>query len=163
MFEFESFNSDKKIQLENCPLCNSEDLSVSHIGNERTQKRSIEIKCKNCRINIKDSAMRYGFDWLESLASSNWNNRQSRNDGLEQLVKRQAPCTDYCEAAAFSITIKNLKSANVELEARVKVLSEALTKTTDELDSWWKDQGDYGTEGYSKWIPELRELINQSQ
>jgi len=88
---------------------------------------------------------------------------ESRNDELEQLVKRQAPCTDYCEAAAFSITIKNLKSANVELEARVKVLSEALTKTTDELDSWWKDQGDYGTEGYSKWIPELRELINQSQ
>jgi hypothetical protein len=42
-------------------------------------------------------------------------------------------------------------------------LRKALIATTDELESWWRDQGSYGTSRYDEWIPELRALIRDTQ
>ncbi|MCE2029269.1 hypothetical protein [Sessilibacter corallicola] len=47
----------------------------------------------------------------------------------------------------------------VETFERMKDLEKMLTRAADELQSWWNDQGDYGTEGYDVWMPEMRRLI----
>lgn len=44
-------------------------------GNDFTKKRSITIKCRGCRAERTDSALRNGMAWLEGVAVENWNQR----------------------------------------------------------------------------------------
>ena len=59
-----------------CPFCGS-DPAVKYIGNEHSNKLSIKIRCPICRIQRTDSSILHGFEWLESVAESNWNERYS--------------------------------------------------------------------------------------
>ena len=72
--KFKTFDGESEIGLLPCPFCGSDPI-VSHIGNNHTKKRSIEIKCPCCRIHRKDSTLRFGFMWLELSAAKNWNRR----------------------------------------------------------------------------------------
>jgi len=72
--KFTSWDNTKEIELANCPFCGSEP-TIKHIGNDRTKKRSIEIKCPKCRIKRIDGAIRFSFAWLERVSAENWNQR----------------------------------------------------------------------------------------
>ena len=84
-----SFDGEREYKLNACPFCGAAPI-VNYIGNEKTKKRSIVIKCSGCRIQRKDSAMRYGFEWLEKVAVEHWNQRPKpkeevifKEDGFE--------------------------------------------------------------------------------
>lgn len=74
MYEIKSWFDGKKIKLMSCPFCGGEP-DLQHIGNDYTKKRKIKIKCKKCRCERTDAALRHGFDWLENVAIKNWNQR----------------------------------------------------------------------------------------
>ena len=76
MHEFGSWNDNKTIKLMPCPFCGGKP-ELQHIGNNYTKKRSIRIKCKQCRCERTDAALRHDFDWLENMAAENWNQRPS--------------------------------------------------------------------------------------
>ena len=44
-------------------------------GNDRTSKRKITVRCPDCRIERRDSAIRNPMAWLERVAAENWNQR----------------------------------------------------------------------------------------
>jgi hypothetical protein len=57
-----------------CPFCGGR-AEVFHIGNEIRRTRSIRVKCKGCRAERVDGAIRHDFAWLEDVAIKNWNQR----------------------------------------------------------------------------------------
>lgn len=69
-----SWDNAKDIELLDCPFCGS-DPAVEYIGNDFTKKRSIKIKCKKCRVQRTDAALKHDFNWLEGVAVENWNKR----------------------------------------------------------------------------------------
>lgn len=58
-----------------CPFCGSQP-KLQYIGNEWSKKRSIIIKCPECRITRTDSTIRFCFDWLEEVVKKGWNTRK---------------------------------------------------------------------------------------
>lgn len=72
---FKSPHTGKEIRLLDCPFCGAEP-KLRYIGNNFVKKRSIEVKCPNCRIKRTDSALRHGFDRLEDVAMKGWNQRR---------------------------------------------------------------------------------------
>ena len=67
------------IDLLPCPFCGGQP-DVKHIGNDHSKKRFIEVKCPDCRIQRRDGAIRYGFDWLENIVAEHWNQRVTSED-----------------------------------------------------------------------------------
>ena len=63
-----------EIDLLPCPFCGG-DAEMKHIGNDRSKKRLIEVKCKQCRATRTDGAIHEGFDWVENVVAKNWNAR----------------------------------------------------------------------------------------
>lgn len=61
-------------ELKLCPFCGTMP-EILRRGNDFTKKRSITIKCKVCRAERTDAALRNGMDWLEAVAIKNWNQR----------------------------------------------------------------------------------------
>ena len=59
-----------------CPFCGSNPHVIPK-GNIHTKKRSVTVKCKNCRIERTDAALTHGFDWLYEKAAENWNKRMA--------------------------------------------------------------------------------------
>jgi len=57
-----------------CPFCGSIPVAT-YRGSEFGKKRSITVKCRNCRIERTDATLQFGFDYLERLVVENWNNR----------------------------------------------------------------------------------------
>ena len=57
-----------------CPFCGGEP-EMLHKGNKFSAKRSVTIKCKKCRVQRTDAAMRFGMEWLEGVAIDHWNKR----------------------------------------------------------------------------------------
>jgi sarcosine oxidase delta subunit len=57
-----------------CPFCGSLPLFIE-IGNDLSYKRSVIVKCPNCRIQRTDSALRKEMAWLRAIATENWNQR----------------------------------------------------------------------------------------
>ena len=72
--KFVSWSGEKDIELLDCPFCGNQPV-VSHIGNDNTKVRKIEIKCPCCHAKRTDAAMKHDFDWLEKVAVRNWNER----------------------------------------------------------------------------------------
>jgi hypothetical protein len=57
-----------------CPFC-GDAPHVMPKGNRNTNKRSVTVKCKTCRIERTDAALNHGFDWLYKVAAESWNKR----------------------------------------------------------------------------------------
>ncbi len=72
--KFKTWCGTKEIELDTCPFCGSEP-TVTHIGNDHTKKRKIEVKCPKCRIKRVDAALHHGFAFIEEAAAKNWNQR----------------------------------------------------------------------------------------
>jgi formate dehydrogenase maturation protein FdhE len=72
--KFKTWDGTKELELLNCPFCGGEP-EVSHIGNDHTKTRKIKIKCKKCRCEKVDAAMRFNFEWLEKIVVESWNKR----------------------------------------------------------------------------------------
>lgn len=70
----DSWDKTRKICLDMCPFCGGKP-SLMHIGNERTKKRAVEIKCTQCRVQRRDSTLTHSFAWLEDVVSRYWNQR----------------------------------------------------------------------------------------
>ena len=76
MIEIKSPYTQKIISLLPCPFCGS-NPEMKFIGNEYTTKRSVKIICNECRISRTDSALKFGFEWLENVAAEYWNARRN--------------------------------------------------------------------------------------
>lgn len=74
--KFESWDETKEYELNSCPFCGGRP-EVIHIGNNHTKTRKIIIKCRRCRCQRTDAALRHNFDWLEKVAVDNWNQKSS--------------------------------------------------------------------------------------
>ncbi len=61
-------------KLKSCPFCGGE-AELQEIGNNHTKSRSVIIKCKSCRVQIKNSALKKGMDWLIDTSIKSWNTR----------------------------------------------------------------------------------------
>ena len=57
-----------------CPFCLSKPYVLPR-GNSHTKKRSVTVKCKECRIERTDATLRQDFAWLYKTAAKNWNQR----------------------------------------------------------------------------------------
>jgi len=71
--------SDLTVKLERllpCPFCGSEP-EILRKGNDHRPKRSITIRCKGCRVERTDAAIRHSMDWLERVATEQWNERSN--------------------------------------------------------------------------------------
>ena len=75
MDTFISGYTGKTINLLDCPFCGCDNIELSHIGNDHTKSRKINVKCKGCRASRTDAALRHNFDWLEGVAVTAWNRR----------------------------------------------------------------------------------------
>ena len=63
-----------KDKLLPCPFCGGEPTK-RYIGNTHTKKRSIRIKCSKCRVSRTDGMLKHDWEWLENVATNNWNQR----------------------------------------------------------------------------------------
>lgn len=66
----------KMTELKPCPFCGAEPELIRR-GNEHTRKRSVDVRCPECRVQRTDAAIVHDLDWLESRAVENWNRRRS--------------------------------------------------------------------------------------
>jgi hypothetical protein len=57
-----------------CPFCGGEPEMLRK-GNDHTKKRSITIRCPDCRVERTDAALIHSMAWLEELSTRNWNVR----------------------------------------------------------------------------------------
>lgn len=76
-------------KLKPCPFCGGKP-TLKYIGNDYSKKRVIEVKCSNidCRATMRNGAIRYGFEWLESLTAKVWNRRtEQQADACESYNK----------------------------------------------------------------------------
>lgn len=71
--QFKSSYTWKTITLNSCPFCGDKEPEFNHIGNDRTNVRKIEVRCKTCRVKRIDSSIKNHFEWLEDVAQKNWN------------------------------------------------------------------------------------------
>ena len=62
------------IKLLPCPFCGGIP-EKTFIGNEHSKKRSMEIRCPDCRIERVTGAIRMSSDWLNEMAIKEWNQR----------------------------------------------------------------------------------------
>ena len=68
-------NYDTELEeLKDCPFCGGRPVAYL-IGDKHSKKRTIVVKCKECRIERSDSALRHSIEWLEEIAIRNWNQR----------------------------------------------------------------------------------------
>ena len=74
------------IYFKDCPFCGDSPY-VTPRGSIRTKKRAVIVKCKTCRIERTDAALRYGWDWLYNIAAENWNNRVIKNEQATEARK----------------------------------------------------------------------------
>ena len=58
-----------------CPFCGNEP-TITQIGNNHTKKRTIEIKCQECKVQMSQSAVRNDVEWLQFSISEKWNKRK---------------------------------------------------------------------------------------
>jgi len=57
-----------------CPFCGAAPV-MDHKGNDFTKRRSVTVRCPNCRVQRTDAAMRNSIAWLEEVAIEQWNQR----------------------------------------------------------------------------------------
>jgi len=83
--------SGKLERLLPCPFCGGEP-EMLHKGNKFSAKRSVTIKCKQCRVQRTDAAMRFGMAWLEGVATDHWNKRSNvKVTGAEPALSAERP------------------------------------------------------------------------
>ena len=61
-----------------CPFCGGS-AEMTFKGNDYTRKKSVTIKCSNCRAQRTDGAIRYSHEWCAKKAISYWNQRKERS------------------------------------------------------------------------------------
>jgi len=61
-------------KLLTCPFCGGTPKIITR-GNDHTKKRSVTIKCPDCRAERTDAGVRLGLESLERNAIFNWNQR----------------------------------------------------------------------------------------
>lgn len=84
---------DHKLDL--CAFCGGT-ASATYVGNDRSKKRSITVKCSVCRVRRTDAALRHGFDWLEDIAIKGWNQRPPL--ALSRLAASEVLCDESVSA-----------------------------------------------------------------
>jgi len=60
--------------LKSCPFCGGVAKRV-FIGNDRTRKRTVEIKCSKCFTKQITGALRFSHQWCDETATAKWNER----------------------------------------------------------------------------------------
>jgi len=75
-YTVKSWKKGETYKLFPCPFCGGEP-DVKYKGNDYTKTRKVTVKCKKCRCQRTDAAMRNGMEWLEEIAIKNWNQKPS--------------------------------------------------------------------------------------
>ena len=57
-----------------CPCCGG-DPELKFVGNPYTKSRKVTIKCKKCRLQRTDGAIRNDAEWCANVAIQQWNKR----------------------------------------------------------------------------------------
>jgi len=66
--------AEHDIEFSPCPFCGD----MPHVipkGNRYTKKRSVTVKCNTCRVQVTNSTLRHGFEWLYEKSAEGWNRR----------------------------------------------------------------------------------------
>ena len=61
-------------ELKPCPFCGGV-AEMKRQGNDYTKKRRIVVRCPACRLERADAAIHHSMEWLEGVATKNWNHR----------------------------------------------------------------------------------------
>ncbi|WP_082054823.1 Lar family restriction alleviation protein [Cupriavidus basilensis] len=91
--------TERAERLEPCPFCGGEP-ELRPQGNNHTRSRKLTIKCKGCRFQLTNAAIRHGFDWLEKITIDAWNRRAPTEAGVPdgyRLVPVE-PTQTMCQA-----------------------------------------------------------------
>ena len=73
-------------ELKPCPACGGV-AEMKRQGNDYTKKRRIVVRCPACRLERADAAIHHSMEWLEGVATKNWNTRPIE-DALRAEVDR---------------------------------------------------------------------------
>ena len=60
--------------LLSCPFCGAEP-QLTFIGNDYSKSRTVEIKCKGCRVKMVNSGIIMGGEQLAKVSIEKWNKR----------------------------------------------------------------------------------------
>lgn len=93
----------------NCPICK---LEVQHRlrGNDYTESRQYEIKCKNCNLVMIVGAIRNNCDWVKKKCIEQWNNRapDPRLEKALAFIKRISDPVSYYQCDCYCNTVKEI-------------------------------------------------------
>lgn len=59
-----------------CPFCGGE-VELINRGNAFTKKRSAEIRCNQCSIEMIVGAIHHSLEWCEETITAKWNRRNN--------------------------------------------------------------------------------------
>lgn len=61
-------------ELKPCAHCGGK-ASSTLIGNDHTKERMMSIQCVDCRVQIKNKALKLDIEWLKGITIKTWNTR----------------------------------------------------------------------------------------
>ena len=74
---------NKEYDLLPCPFCGGE-AKVFQFGNDYlTKKKTVKIRCKNCRCKRVNATTIHSFEWLEKIAVKSWNQRPIKDPEIK--------------------------------------------------------------------------------
>ena len=79
-------NSFMADELLPCPFCGGEP-ELKFVGNDYTKSRKATIKCKKCRAEITNAALKHDSKWCAMVSIEDWNKREYHQHQLEESDK----------------------------------------------------------------------------
>lgn len=73
-------------ELKPCPCCGGE-AELKFKGNDWTKTRSVTIKCKKCRLQRTDGAIKFDSKWCAETCIDLWNKREEKKVERSKLAK----------------------------------------------------------------------------
>lgn len=80
-------NSFMADELLPCPFCGGEP-ELKFFGNDYTKSRKATIKCKKCRAEITNAALKHDSKWCAMVSIEDWNKREYSQHQAEERFNK---------------------------------------------------------------------------
>lgn len=104
-------------ELKPCPACGGV-AEMKRQGNDYTKKRRIVVRCPACRLERADAAIHHSMEWLEGVATKNWNTRP-----IEDALR-----AEVAKYRGMEVEDAALRNDNEALRAEVAALKDEIEK-----------------------------------